>query len=111
MYVGQKIALMALCSIPLMGSGLAQQQAGCERPVDIVGFQSGASAATGDAEASIAACRVALDAKRNDPELMFRLARALSAGGRHREALQLLFDAAVRGHGGAMTELGVMFEF
>ena len=62
-------------------------------------------------DAIIAACRAALDAKRNDPERMFQLGRALTAGGRHREAIQLFFDAADRLHVGAMTELGVMFEF
>ena len=111
MYVGQKLGLMALCSIPLIGSGLAQQNAGCEQPIDIVGFQSGTPAARGNVDAIIAACRAALDAKRNDPERMFQLGRALTAGGRHREAIQLFFDAADRLHVGAMTELGVMFEF
>ena len=83
MCIGQKIALVALCSIPLMGTALAQQHAECERPVDIVGFQSGASAARRDVDAIIAVCRAALDAERTNPELMFRLGRALSAGGRH----------------------------
>ena len=58
-----------------------------------------------------AACRSALRADPGNPTLMFQLGRALSLGNKRLEAITYYLDAADRGHAGAMTDLGGVFEY
>jgi TPR repeat protein len=57
------------------------------------------------------ACRSALRADPGNPTLMFQLGRALSLGNKRLEAITYYLNAADRGHAGAMTDLGGVFEY
>jgi TPR repeat protein len=58
-----------------------------------------------------AACRSALSSEPANPVILFQLGRALSVAGKGREAMKYYFEAADRGHVGAMNDLGGMFEY
>jgi TPR repeat protein len=66
---------------------------------------------TSDPPQAEAACRSALRADPANPTLMFQLGRALSLGDKRLEAMKYYLNAADRGHAGAMTDLGGVFEF
>jgi len=57
-----------------------------------------------------AVCLSALKANPTDPNVMFRLGRALSLGSKRLQAVKYYMDAADRGHAGAMNDLGGVFE-
>src|SRR5215510_9791277 len=56
-------------------------------------------------------CRSALRADPANPVSMFQLGRALSLGNKRMEAIKYYLAAADRGHGGAMNDLGGVFEY
>jgi uncharacterized protein len=58
-----------------------------------------------------AACRSDLKGDPTNPTVMFLLGRALSLGNKPREAIRFYFEAADRGHTGAMNDLGGVFEY
>ena len=112
MHFLQKIALLVLSSLLLFDPGLAQALVECGRPTGGVASGSAPAAQKGDThDPAIDGCRAALKASPNDPGSMFQLGRSLSAGSKHREAIRHFLDAADRGHAGAMTELGLVFEY
>ena len=57
------------------------------------------------------ACRSALKTDPANSTFMFRLGRALSLGSKRLEAIKYYLAAADRGHAGAMTDLGGVFEY
>ena len=58
-----------------------------------------------------AACLSELKSDPANPTVMFLLGRALSLGGKPREAIGFYLDAAERRHTGAMNDLGGLFEY
>jgi TPR repeat protein len=110
MSVFKTIVRSLLLVIALPSLGAAQSLPECVGPpAETVDAGQGADRADRLA-AAIDACRAAVKARPNDPQLKYQLGRALAAAGKHREAIQVLLDAAERGHSGSMIELGLLFE-
>jgi hypothetical protein len=108
----QKVAILVLLSVLLVDLGLAQPRVECDRLTGGVASGSAPAAQKGDTnDPAIDACRAALKASPNDPGSMFQFGRSLSACSKHREAIRHFLDAADRGQAGAMTELGLVFEY